>query len=62
VGRNDQPPPSPGSLPPLSRVHASHESFARTGESMTAAEMATYAFDQIERARTQLPRDAQKGH
>jgi hypothetical protein len=33
-----------------------YESFARTGAAMTNAAMATYAFDQIERARAQLLR------
>ena len=32
-----------------------YESFARTGASMTNAEMAAYAFDQIDLARAQLP-------
>jgi hypothetical protein len=32
------------------------ESFARAGEQMTTAAMATYAFDQIEHARAQLRR------
>ena len=31
-----------------------YESFARTGASMTAAAISTYAFDQIDQARAQL--------
>jgi hypothetical protein len=31
-----------------------YESFARAGENMTNAAMATYAFDQIDRARVEL--------
>ncbi|MDT5346913.1 MAG: hypothetical protein QOH91_200 [Mycobacterium sp.] len=31
-----------------------HESFARRGESMTATEMAKYAYDQINQARAEL--------
>jgi hypothetical protein len=33
-----------------------YESFARKGETMTTAEVVTYAFDQIDRARTELER------
>lgn len=33
---------------------SSYESFARAGENMTNAAMATYAFEQIERARAAL--------
>jgi tetratricopeptide (TPR) repeat protein len=33
---------------------ATYESLARTGETMTTAEMATYAYDQIDQARTEL--------
>jgi hypothetical protein len=37
-------------------VHQSHayESLARKGEAMTTAAMATYAYDQIDQARTEL--------
>ena len=31
-----------------------YESFARKGETMTTAEMATYAYDQIDQARAKL--------
>ena len=31
-----------------------YESLARKGETMTTAEMATYAYDQIDQARTEL--------
>jgi hypothetical protein len=31
-----------------------YESFTRKGEAMTSAAMATYAYDQIEQARTEL--------
>jgi hypothetical protein len=31
-----------------------YESFARKGETMTTAEMATYAYDQIDQARSEL--------
>jgi hypothetical protein len=31
-----------------------YESLSRTGETMTTAEMATYAYDQIDQARTVL--------
>jgi hypothetical protein len=31
-----------------------YESFARMGETMTTAAMATYAYDQIDQARTEL--------
>jgi hypothetical protein len=31
-----------------------YESLARTGETMTAAAIATYAYDQIDQARTEL--------
>jgi hypothetical protein len=31
-----------------------YESFARKGETMTTAEMATYAYDQIDQARAEL--------
>ena len=37
---------------------AVYESFARTGENMTNAGMATYAFDQIDRARSHLQHDS----
>ena len=33
---------------------ATYESLARKGETMTTAEMATYAYDQIDQARTEL--------
>jgi hypothetical protein len=33
---------------------ASYESLARKGETMTTAEMVTYAYDQIDQARTEL--------
>jgi hypothetical protein len=33
---------------------ATYESLARKGETMTTAEMVTYAFDQIDQARTEL--------
>jgi hypothetical protein len=33
---------------------ATYESLARKGETMTTAAMATYAFDQIDQARTEL--------
>ncbi|MGB9305092.1 MAG: hypothetical protein WCB92_15835 [Mycobacterium sp.] len=33
---------------------ATYESLARTGETMTTAEMATYAYDQIDQARAEL--------
>jgi hypothetical protein len=33
---------------------ATYESFARTGETMTTAAIATYAYDQIDQARTEL--------
>jgi len=33
---------------------ATYESFARTGETMTTAEMATYTYDQIDQARGEL--------
>jgi hypothetical protein len=33
---------------------ATYESLARKGESMTTAEMVTYAYDQIDQARTEL--------
>ena len=37
-------------------VHQSHtyESLARKGETMTTAEMVTYAYDQIDQARAEL--------
>ncbi len=33
---------------------ATYESLARTGETMTTAQIATYAYDQIDQARTEL--------
>ncbi|MGA9678551.1 MAG: hypothetical protein ACLP3C_04725 [Mycobacterium sp.] len=33
---------------------ATYESLARKGETMTTAAMATYAYDQIDQARTEL--------
>src|SRR5215203_3196755 len=33
---------------------ATYESFARTGETMTTAEMSTYTYDQIDQARAEL--------
>jgi hypothetical protein len=36
------------------RGEATYESLAREGETMTAAAMATYAYDQIDQARTEL--------
>ena len=33
---------------------ATYESLARNGETMTTAEMVTYAYDQIDQARTEL--------
>jgi hypothetical protein len=33
---------------------ATYESLARKGETMTTAEMVTYAYDQIDQARTEL--------
>jgi predicted ATPase/class 3 adenylate cyclase/DNA-binding CsgD family transcriptional regulator len=38
-----------------------YESLARTGETMTTAAMATYAYDQIDQARTELENYAQRG-
>ena len=38
-----------------------HESLARKGETMTTAAMATYAYDQIDQARTTLETYAQRG-
>ena len=35
---------------------ATYESLARKGETMTTAAMATYAYDQIDQARTELER------
>jgi hypothetical protein len=37
---------------------ATYESHARKGETMTTAEMATYAYDQIDQARTELEQPA----
>ena len=38
-----------------------YESLARKGETMTTAAMATYAYDQIDQARTELETSAQRG-
>jgi DNA-binding CsgD family transcriptional regulator len=40
---------------------ATYESLARKGETMTTAAMATYAYDQIDQARTELETHAQRG-
>jgi DNA-binding CsgD family transcriptional regulator len=40
---------------------ATYESLARKGETMTTAAMATYAYDQIDQARTELETYAQRG-
>jgi predicted ATPase/class 3 adenylate cyclase len=40
---------------------ATYESLARKGEAMTTAAMATYAYDQIDQARTELETYAQRG-
>ena len=37
-----------------SRCDQTYESLAHKGETMTAAEMATYAYDQIDQARAEL--------
>jgi hypothetical protein len=37
---------------------ATYESLARKGETMTTAAMATYAYDQIDQARTELEQPA----
>ncbi len=56
--------PFAGAVIPESRIAITHlrevlgeqtyESLARKGETMTTAAMATYAFDQIDQARTEL--------
>jgi len=40
---------------------ATYESLARKGETMTTAAMVTYAYDQIDQARTELETSAQRG-
>jgi hypothetical protein len=37
---------------------ASYESLARKGETMTTAQIVTYAYDQIDQARTELESDS----
>ena len=64
-GTHSIPLPEPGSPKSTPRLKTylrdvlgdqTYESLARNGERMTTAEMATYAYDQIDQARTELDR------